>query len=78
MFTNDVVIKLNTISTNATYNISKTNNLLNKTCNKYYTKKNINTCNITNNITRHNHNNYEHNVIKKVHTHIKHITKILK
>ena len=29
--------------------------------------------NITNNITRHNHNNYEHNVIKKVHEHIKHI-----
>ena len=27
----------------------------------------------TNNITRHNHNNYEHNVIKKVHKHIKHI-----
>ena len=31
------------------------------------------TSNITNNITRHNHNNYEHNVIKKVHKHIKHI-----
>ena len=26
-----------------------------------------------NNITRHNHNNYEHNVIEKVHKHIKHI-----
>ena len=26
-----------------------------------------------NNITRHNHNNYEHNVIKKVNKHIKHI-----
>ena len=32
-----------------------------------------NTSNITNNITRRNHNNYEHNVIKKVHNHIKHI-----
>ena len=31
------------------------------------------TNNITNNITRHNHNNYEHNVIKKVHKHKKHI-----
>ena len=29
--------------------------------------------NITNDITRRNHNNYEHNVIKKVHKHIKHI-----
>ena len=28
---------------------------------------------IANNITRHNHNNYEHNAIKKVHKHIKHI-----
>ena len=33
-------------------------------------KNNFNTSNITNNITRHNHNNYEHNVIKKVHKHI--------
>ena len=32
-----------------------------------------NTSNITNNITRHNHNNYDHNVIKKVHKHMKHI-----
>ena len=38
-----------------------------------HTEKNFNTSNITNNITRHNHNNYEHNVIKKVHKHIKHI-----
>ena len=34
-------------------------------------KQNIN--NTTNDITRHNHNNYEHNVIKKVHGHIKRI-----
>ena len=36
-------------------------------------KKDFNTSNITNNIPRHSHNNYEHNVIKKVHKHIKHI-----
>ena len=40
---------------------------------QYFTKKINNTSNIANNITRHNHNNYEHNVIKKVHKHIKHI-----
>ena len=33
-----------------------------------------NTSNITNNITRHNHNNYEHNVIQKVNKRIKHIS----
>ena len=41
--------------------------------NNYHTKKNFNTSNTTNNITRHNHNNYEHNVIQKVHKLIKHI-----
>ena len=29
--------------------------------------------NTTKNITRHNHNNYEHNVVKMAHKHIKHI-----
>ena len=43
------------------------------TDNNYYTKKHFNTSNITNNITRHSHNNYGLNVIKKVHTYIKHI-----
>ena len=38
-----------------------------------HTKKNFNTSNITNKITRHNHDNYEHNVIKHVHKHINHI-----
>ena len=72
--TNDVVInKHNTINTDDTYNITKNNNLFNIIDNNYYTKKNFNTNNITNNITRHNHNNYEHNVIKKVHKHINHI-----
>ena len=41
--------------------------------NNYYTKKIKHTNNITNNITKHNHNNYEHNVIKKVSNHITHI-----
>ena len=36
-------------------------------------KRILNTSNITNNIARHNHNNYEHNVIKHVHKHIKNI-----
>ena len=37
--------------------------------------KNINdTSNITNNITRHNHNNYENNLLKRVNVHIKHIS----
>ena len=63
----------NTINTNDTYNITKKNSLYNVTDNQYFTKKNFNTSNTTNNITRHSHNNYEHNVIKKVHKHIKHI-----
>ena len=38
--TNDVVInKHNTINTNDTYNVSKTNNVLNFPDNNYYTKK---------------------------------------
>ena len=70
----DVFInKHNTINTNDTYNIAENNSLYKVTDNSYYTKKNFNTSNITNNITRHNHNNYEHNVIKTVHKHINHI-----
>ena len=67
------VNKHNTINTNDTYNIPENNSLCNATDNNYDTKKNFTTSNITNNITGHNHNNYEHNVIKKVHKHIKHI-----
>ena len=52
--------------------MTKNNSLYNVTDNNYYTKKINNTSKITNNITRHNHN-YEHNVIKTVHKHIKHI-----
>ena len=65
--------KTSNTSYNDTYNITKNNNLFSITDNNYYTKKNFNSHYITNNITRHNHNNYEHNVIKKVHKHIKHI-----
>ena len=73
-FTNDVVInKHNTINTNDTYNISKTNNLLNITDNQYFTKKIEHKHNTTNSITRHNHNNYEHNVIKRINKHINHM-----
>ena len=65
---NDVFIhKHNTINTNDTYNVAKNSSLYNVTDNNYYTKNNFATSNITNNITRHNHNNYEHNVIKHVH-----------
>ena len=39
----------------------------------YFTKEIEHTSNITNNITRHNHNNYEHNVITKVNQRIKHM-----
>ena len=51
--------KHNTINTNDTYNIIKNNNLYHVTDNTYYTKQIFNTSNITNNIARHNHNNYE-------------------
>ena len=36
-------------------------------------KCNIQANNITNNITRHNHNNYEHNVINMINEHFKRI-----
>ena len=73
-YNNDAFIfKHNTINTNDTYNITENNSLYNVTDNNYYTKKNFNTSNITNSITRHNHNNYEHNVIKEIHKHMKHI-----
>ena len=71
---NDVFInRHSTINTNDTYNTTQINSLFNITDNNYYTKKKFNTSNITNNVTRHNHNNYEHNVIKKIHRHIKNI-----
>ena len=48
-------------------------NLIHTTDNQYFTKRINNTSNITNDIRRHDHSNYEHNVIKKVNNHIKHI-----
>ena len=50
---------------NDTYNMIKTNNTFKTTDSQYSTKEINNTSTITNNITRHSHNNYEHNVIKK-------------
>ena len=38
--------------------------IYNITDNQYFTKKLNNTSNTTNNITRHNHNNYDNNVLK--------------
>ena len=69
-----MIHKNNTINTNDNRNVTKHNKLFNITDSHYYTKKINNTSNIANNITKHNHNNYEHNVIKKVVSkHIKHI-----
>ena len=65
--------KHNTFNTSDTYNITKNNSLYEVTDTQCFANKNFNTSNITNNITRHNHNSYEHNVIKKIHKHIKHI-----
>ena len=73
-FTNDVVInKHNTINANDTYNATKTNKSVNFNDAKYFTKKTEPNNNTTNNVTRHDRNNYEHNAIKKVHKHIKHV-----
>ena len=64
-FIDDVVInKHDTIHINGNTNVSKINKLVNFHDNNYFTKKIEYTNNVTNNITRHNHNNYEHNVMK--------------
>ena len=63
-FIDDVVIeKHNTIYTNGGTNVTQISKHVNFNGNGYFTKKVEHTNNITNNITRHNHNNYEHNVI---------------
>ena len=49
------------------------NKLVSFNDNNYFTKKIEHTNYITNDITRHNHNNFEHNVFKKDNKHIKHI-----
>ena len=56
--------KHNTIYTNDTRNVTKINKLDFNGSN-YFTKNLEHTNDITNNITRLNHNNYEHNVIKE-------------
>ena len=71
-----MIHKNNTTYTNDNRNVTKHNKLFNITDNNYYAKKINNTSNITNTITKHNHNNYEHNVIKKVNKHIKHINNL--
>ena len=72
---NVVIHKNNTIYTNDNRNVTKHNKLFNVTDNNYYAKEIEHTNNITNNITKHNHNNYEHNVMKTVNNHITHIKK---
>ena len=67
-----MIHKNNTVYTNDNRNVTKHNKLLNITDNNYYTKKREHTNSITNNITKHNHNNYERNIIKTVNKHIKH------
>ena len=62
-----------TINTNDTYTSSNNNSLYSVNDNNYHTRKSFNTSSITNSITRHNHNNNEHNVIKQVHKHMTHI-----
>ena len=71
----DVFInKHNTINTNDTYSITNNVDLYNVTGNNCYIKKSI-ILDTSPTIlrTRPNHNNYEHNVIKQLHKHIKHI-----
>ena len=67
-----MIHKINTIYASGNRNVTKHSKLFNVTDNNYYTKGMNNTRNITNNITKHNHNNYEHNVLTKVNKPIKH------
>ena len=73
-FIDDVVINThNTIYTNGNITVTKINKHVNFNGNNYFTKIMEHTDITTNNITRHNHNNYEHNVTKKVYEHIRDI-----
>ena len=65
--------KHNTIYANDNINETKITKLVKFKCNTYFTEKAEHTNNITNNITRHNHNTYGHNVTNTVNQHIKHI-----
>ena len=61
----DVVTnKHNAIHTNDNTNVTKINKLANFNGNNYFTQKTEHTNGINNNTTRHNHDNYEHNVIR--------------
>ena len=65
-FTNGVVInRHNIINTGDNYSLTKIHKLVNFSDNSYFTQEIEHKTNITNNITRHNHNNYEHNAIKR-------------
>ena len=72
-FIGDVVIsKHNTIYNNANTNVTNINKLVNSNGRCYFAKKIEHTNFITNSITRHNLNNYEHNAVKQIHKHITH------
>ena len=62
------ISKHKTIYTSDHRNVIKISKFVNSNGNGYYIKITSNTTNMTNNITRHNHNSYERNVIKKVKT----------
>ena len=67
MFIDDVAItKHNTIYTNDSTHATKKRKPASFNGNNYFTKKKEHTNNTTNNITRHSHNKYEHNVIRKL------------
>ena len=70
-----MIHKTNAIYTNDNRNVTQHSELVNITSINYYTKKIERTNDTTNNITKHNHNNYEHNAIKTVNKHITHINK---
>ena len=74
-FNDDVTLnKTSNKCSNDTYNLITTNNTFDTAAGQYFTKEINTTSHITNDITRHNHNNCEHNVIKKVSKPIKHIS----
>ena len=64
-----MVHKSGTIYTNDNRNVIKHKKLFNITDDDYYTKKIKHTSNITNNITKYDHNSCEHNVMKQVNKH---------
>ena len=67
MFIDDAVVnKHNTLYTNDNINVTIINQLVMFSDSNHFTTKIYHRSNIANNITRHNHNNYEHNVIQQV------------